>query len=67
MRSSLGKKNKLAYVKEKGRITNKEYRVEQVSKQTATRDLKEPEEKGILNDRFTEKGIFYILKGSQRA
>ena len=55
------------YVKEKRRITNKEYQeLNKVSRQTATRDLKEIEEKGIFKKvGLTGKGTFYILKDSQ--
>ena len=58
----------VTYVKEKGRITNKEYQdLNNVSKATATRELKALEEKEILvRVGITGKGTFYILKGSQR-
>ena len=57
------------FAKEKGKITNKEYQeLNKVSKQTATRDLKEIEEKRIFERvGSTGKGTFYILKGSKRA
>ena len=58
------------YVKQKGRITNKEYqRLTGISKPTATRELKNLVEVGILKQQgVTGKGTFYIfLKGSQRA
>ena len=57
------------YVKEKGKITNKEYQVlNGVSKPTATRELKEIEEKEIFEKvGITGKGTFYCLKGSQWA
>jgi ATP-dependent DNA helicase RecG len=49
------------YVKEKGKITNKEYQeINKVSKPTATRDLKEIEEKGVFEKiGITGKGTFY--------
>lgn len=54
------------YVKEKGKITNKEYQeINKVSKPTATRDLKEIEEKGVFEKiGTTGKGTFYCLKES---
>ncbi len=57
------------YVKEKGKITNKEYQeLNGVSKPTATRELKEIEEKEIFEKvGITGKGTFYCLKGSQWA
>lgn len=57
------------YVKERGKITNKEYqKLTGVSKPTATRDLDELTKKSILEQfGVTGKGTFYKLKGSQRA
>ena len=57
------------YVKEKGRITNKEYQsISATSKRTASRDLKELINKGIFKQiGATGKGTYYVLsKGSQR-
>jgi len=56
------------YVKERGRITNKEYQeINGVSKATATRELSWLIEKGILfKSGITGKGTYYSL-GSQRA
>ena len=56
------------FVKERGRITNKEYqKICGVRKRQATDDLKELEEKGVF-DRIgtTGKGTHYILKERQR-
>ena len=56
------------YVKEKGRITNKEYQdLCEVKKRQSTDDLKELEEKELF-ERIgtTGKGTYYILKGHQR-
>ena len=55
--------------KKKGKITNREYQeINKVSKQAATRDLKEIEEKGIFEKiGITGKGTFYCFKGSQWA
>jgi len=58
------------YVKEKGKITNKEYQeLNLVSKPSATRDLQALVELGLLEQRgITGKGTFYVLvKGSQTA
>lgn len=56
------------YVKEKGRITNKEYQsINNCSKATASRELADLTEKGLLQQRGTTgKGTYYIL-GLQRA
>lgn len=56
------------YVKEKGRITNKEYQdLCEVKKRQTTDDLKELEDKGILERvGTTGKGTYYVLKGRQR-
>ncbi|MDK2946718.1 MAG: ATP-dependent helicase RecG [Geotoga sp.] len=56
------------YVKEKGKITNKEYQeITGCSKPTATRELSNIVKAGIfLKKGITGKGTFYIL-GSQRA
>jgi len=56
------------YVKEKNKITNKEYQVLcELKKRQATDDLKDLENKGIF-ERIgsTGKGTYYILKGRQR-
>jgi ATP-dependent DNA helicase RecG len=58
------------YVKEKGRITNKEYQeITMVSKPTATRELTRLVDMNLLEQQgVTGKGTFYTLKkGSQRA
>jgi len=57
------------YVKEKGKISNKEYQeLNKVSKPTATRDLEGLVKKFVLEKiGITGKGTFYRLKGSQRA
>jgi len=58
------------YVKEKGRITNKEYQeLTGISKPTATRELKNLVKLQFLKQQgITGKGTFYILlKGSERA
>lgn len=55
------------YVKERSRITNREYQeLAGVSKRTASRDLDELLQRGLL-ERVGEtgKGTYYILKGSQ--
>jgi len=57
----------IRYVKEKGKITNKEYQeLSNVSKPTATRDLSNLENMKLLERQgITGKGTFYILvKGS---
>jgi len=56
------------YVKEKNKITNKEYQVLcELKKRQATDDLKDLENKGILERiGITGKGTYYILKGRQR-
>jgi ATP-dependent DNA helicase RecG len=56
-----------AYVKEKGKITNKEYQeLCGVRKRQATDDLKELENKAIIERvGITGKGTYYILKGRQ--
>ncbi len=56
------------YVKEKGKITNKEYQeICKVKKRQSTDDLRKIEEKEIF-ERIgkTGKGTYYILKGHQR-
>lgn len=52
------------YVKEKGKITNKEYhKVAHTTKKTASRDLSNLVEKEILKQvGSTGKGTFYTLK-----
>jgi ATP-dependent DNA helicase RecG len=56
------------YVKEKGKITNKEYQVLcELKKRQATDDLKKLENKEIFKRvGSTGKGTYYILKGRQR-
>ena len=57
------------YVKEKGRIGNKEYQgVFGVSKPTASRELDDLVRKGIL-ERIgaTGRGTYYVLKGSKES
>jgi ATP-dependent DNA helicase RecG len=56
------------YVKEKGRITNKEYQeICEVKKRQASEDLGLLEAKGVLERvGITGKGTHYILKGRQR-
>ena len=56
------------YVKEKGRVTNAEYqRLCQVSMRTASRDLADLVQKGIIEQMGrTGKGTFYILKTPER-
>lgn len=56
------------YVKEKGKITNKEYQeITGVKKRQATDDLRELEKSGILlKIGTTGKGVHYVLKGYQR-
>jgi len=58
------------FVKERGKITNKDYQKEfLVSKPTATRELSKLTDIGLLEKRgVTGKGTFYrLIKGSQRA
>ena len=57
------------YIKEKGKITNKEYQhINSVSKATATRDLTELVEKYKLLEKIGETGIgtYYKLKGLKK-
>ncbi|MFZ5994395.1 MAG: ATP-binding protein [Thermodesulfobacteriota bacterium] len=56
------------YVKEKGKITNREYQeLCQIKKRQATDDLNELEEKELLvRIGITGKGTYYVLKGHQR-
>ncbi len=56
------------YVKEKGKITNKEYqKICNITKRQSTDDLKELEYRGIFERiGITGKGTYYILKGQQR-
>jgi ATP-dependent DNA helicase RecG len=50
------------FVKEKGRITNKEYQIlNEVSDRTALRDFEELVEKGILIKQGDKKGTIYKL------
>lgn len=55
----------VTYVKEKGRITNKEYQDSfSVKKRQATDDLKELEDKSIFSRKGkTGRGTYYVLKG----
>ncbi len=57
------------YVKEMGKITNKEYQeLTRVSKSTATRELSELIDKGLIIQKgVTGKGTYYILKDLQTA
>lgn len=56
------------YVKENGRITNSDYQNFGLKKRQATDDLKELEEKGILEKiGQTGRGTHYILRGVKRA
>jgi len=57
------------YVKEKGRITNKEYQeITHVKKRQASEELKILEKKGIFQRiGTTGKGTFYILRGKKGA
>ncbi|MBT9131401.1 MAG: hypothetical protein DDT41_01707 [candidate division WS2 bacterium] len=58
------------YVKERGKITNKEYqKIAEVSKPTATRELAVLVDLNLLEQQgITGRGTFYVLKkGSQRA
>lgn len=56
------------YVKEKGKITNREYQeINGLKKRQATDDLKELENKKIIERvGITGKGTYYTLKGRQR-
>lgn len=56
-------KNAVEYIKEKKRITNKEYQdINSVSRQTASRELSDLTQKGILRQvGVTGKGTFYVL------
>jgi len=56
------------YVKEKGRITNKEYQdLNEISKRTASRDLDDLVEKNFMRQiGVTGRGTEYILKGPER-
>lgn len=57
----------VAYVKEKGRITNREYQeLYGVRKRQATDDLKELEKEILERVGVTGKGTYYVLKGRQR-
>ncbi len=57
----------MLYVREKGRISNKEYqKLFEVSEATATRDLKELVKRGIFEKiGVTGKGTYYKLKPSK--
>lgn len=57
------------YVKEKGRITNKEYQeLKLVSKRTASRDLDELVKRNIIDQiGITGKGTEYVLRGHKGA
>jgi len=56
------------YVKEKGKITNKEYqKISSISERTASRDLSEIASKGIFEQiGTTGKGTEYILRRQRR-
>ena len=55
------------YVKEKGKITNREHQeLCEVKKRQTTDDLKDLEDRGILERvGTTGKGTYYVLKGRQ--
>lgn len=56
------------HVKENGKITNNEYQRFGLKKRQATDDLKELEEKGVLEKiGKTGRGTYYILRGDKRA
>lgn len=56
------------YIKENGRIANSDYQNFGLKKRQATDDLKELEEKGILEKiGKTGRGTYYILRGVKRA
>ena len=59
----------LLYVKERGRISNREYQeLIGVSKRTASRDLDNLVQKDVLKRvGETGKGTYYVLKGSERS
>ena len=63
---SVRQRKMIDYIKQYGRIGNSEYRrIAEVSKRTATRDLKELVDKGILMiEGETGRGTTYRLKGS---
>jgi len=53
------------YVKEKGKITNKEYQeINSIAKPSATRDLSELVTKGIFVNKGKGAGSFYEIIGS---
>ena len=56
------------YLKEKNRITNKEYqKIANTTKRTASRDLKFLTEKGVIKQiGDTGKGTYYVLKRGQK-
>jgi len=57
------------YVKEKGKITNKEYQeITGIKKRQSSEDLKDLEEKGIFHKvGTTGKGTYYVLRGAKGA
>jgi len=57
------------YVKEKGKITNKEYQeITGIKKRQSSEDLKDLEEKGIFHKvGTTGKGTYYVLRGTKGA
>ena len=51
------------YIKEKGRITNKEYReLTQLSDEGVRKDLNELVEKGVLQSQGKGRGVHYVLR-----
>lgn len=66
MKLSERQRKAVAYIKEHGSISNSEYQtLTGISKSTATRELNELKEKGILvSEGTTGRGAKYLLKGS---
>ena len=60
-------RNAIIFVKERGRISNLEYqRVAKAIKKTATRDLRDLVEKGVLEQRGTRgPGVHYVLTANR--
>jgi ATP-dependent DNA helicase RecG len=58
----------MLYIKEKGKITNKEYqKLTAASKRTATRELSQLAEKNLIEKvGTTGKGTGYVLKGAAK-
>ena len=57
------------YIKEKGKITNKEYQeITGIKKRQSSEDLKDLEEKGIFHKvGTTGKGTYYVLRSTKGA